>query len=821
MSRTTSTDLLRSELARQLEEKYNEGDHEKLVEWANHQLSTKISAPLVFRLLSTQHHQYAAEMGLVIITQWGKQHPSEFYQLIYHTLFESGSDSEYYDCDYESDSDEEDDSLCLALLIQFVAQHPFSVHAIKATPLIARLLLALAKDSNTPRPSSPQPAYTRKLLIDALLLILPRISSLIGAFLPFLFVGFARALCAHDTTTTTTTTHSDSPHLADLSSSILNLFNFLYGIAPCNFLDFLRSPNDLVHAFSLGAGHVADPDLIAGYTQLEQYILHSNMHDLIPVDQLKTLVAPLMDRHRLSKNMILMTSSSERKEISNRLKMYEPADLIEKCERNLIVVSTGLQGETGGMKKMMTGEIEELLGERAVGPPLVDDDDDDDVDVCTCTSRPPTDTFRTTQQQQQTQEDQAQFSSQLSLTSPVQTKFMFAPTGPPVYPQFHLPDTPRSGPGSPPAADDDGDDRPASPPHHDSAVQPQKLSGLQPALALSTSQTDAKPDGQSGAQTGNHCVDELRMENRILSSQLHLELYLKSQHLQQLGSVHKQNILYAGLEAENQNLLRMNRELRKKLWKSEETKRTGQPSVQRTEQNKLAYQELIKKKNLELKRDNLGFLHAKAVLQNHVAERDKVVQLLSRNLLQVQSEAHELRNQLTLLEPELRKLEGLEAKTSSLSQALLIWDDDLRRFKESRSHIEVLRAQWQHSQSVAASLDEMNGTLRGEIQAQRAAIDRLELETQALRARPARAPAHAHPIHARIAALASLVDAYRAENAALKRRLVDHSGHGDGDVGQGEGGDVGGDGDGDEQPRSAAADHAAEAREATAGDAGP
>jgi hypothetical protein len=145
-------------------------------------------------------------------------------------------------------------------------------------------------------------------------------------------------------------------------------------------------------------------------------------------------------------------------------------------------------------------------------------------------------------------------------------------------------------------------------------------------------------------------------------------------------------------------------------------------------------------------------------------------------------------------------------------------------------------------------LDEMNGTLRGEIQyafrcsfllcrsltdyvcvcvcvcvcrAQRAAIDRLELETQALRARPARAPAHAHPIHARIAALASLVDAYRAENAALKRRLVDHSGHGNGDVGQGEGGDVGGDGDGDEQPRSAAADHAAEAREATTRDAGP
>ncbi|PLW22451.1 hypothetical protein PCASD_11640 [Puccinia coronata f. sp. avenae] len=49
--------------------------------------------------------------------------------------------------------------------------------------------------------------------------------------------------------------------------------------------------------------------------------------------------------------------------------------------------------------------------------------------------------------------------NQFILNCPVQTKFMFAPTGPPVYPQFHLPNTPHSGPGSPPAAaaNDDND----------------------------------------------------------------------------------------------------------------------------------------------------------------------------------------------------------------------------------------------------------------------------------------------------------------------------------------------------------------------------
>ncbi|WAQ91356.1 hypothetical protein PtA15_14A239 [Puccinia triticina] len=44
---------------------------------------------------------------------------------------------------------------------------------------------------------------------------------------------------------------------------------------------------------------------------------------------------------------------------------------------------------------------------------------------------------------------------------------------------------------------------------------------------------------------------QLADQNRLLRAQLHLDLYL-----QKLGSVHKQNIGAAGLEAENQNLVR-------------------------------------------------------------------------------------------------------------------------------------------------------------------------------------------------------------------------------------------------------------------------
>ncbi|KAI9614356.1 hypothetical protein H4Q26_009504 [Puccinia striiformis f. sp. tritici PST-130] len=362
----------------------------------------------------------------------------------------------------------------LGLLVEFITNQPYSIHTIRSTDLLQNLIVSLisAKEEGTHHQQS------RKLTIDAILVILPRVSSLIGFWLPFLFIGFARILCLKNDNN-----HSSS--IIDLDHSILNLFTFLYGIAPCNFLDFLRNPIDLLHSFSIDNG---DIEPIDGHKQIEQLIFrdqHTRLEDLIEIDKLKTLVQPLMDKHRITKNLILMSSITERKEISNRLKLYEPAELIEKCERTLIVEDTKY------------GSVEELLQESTTTAPI---------------------------------------------------------------------------------------DHPST-------------------------------DDQS--------IETLQIENRMLKTQVLLEVYLKSLHLQQLGSVHKQNIQTAGLEAENQNLLRMNKELRKKLNLSNESNKEQKNSKILTEKNKLEYNNLIKQKFLELKKSNLGVLNSNSVLLNRVNELEK------------------------------------------------------------------------------------------------------------------------------------------------------------------------------------------------------
>lgn len=57
-------------------------------------------------------------------------------------------------------------------------------------------------------------------------------------------------------------------------------------------------------------------------------------------------------------------------------------------------------------------------------------------------------------------------------------------------------------------------------------------------------------------EVDNDLVEQLVRENLMLKNELNFELYLKSQHLQQMGTLHKEHVRESGLEAEVQNLVR-------------------------------------------------------------------------------------------------------------------------------------------------------------------------------------------------------------------------------------------------------------------------
>ncbi|POV96152.1 hypothetical protein PSHT_15306, partial [Puccinia striiformis] len=208
---------------------------------------------------------------------------------------------------------------------------------------------------------------------------------------------------------------------------------------------------------------------------------------------------PLVDKHRITTNLILMSSITERKDISNRLNLYEPAELIEKCEQT-----------------HEYGSVEELL------------------------------------------------------------------------------------------------------------------------LEESTITTQVK--------------------NYMLKTQVMSEVYLESWHLQQLGSVHKQNISTASLKLKITIYLCF----------------------------------------LELEKTNLGVLNSNSSLLDRVNELEKIIDLHNLKLCLIPYELSLSSLFERLIEPDLQIIDTLKSQVSFLSNALLTWDDELCKFKKSRILFEILRSKFIH-----------------------------------------------------------------------------------------------------------------------------
>jgi hypothetical protein len=232
-----------------------------------------------------------------VLIHWGKQEPKELFTILDRLLFARSTTATTDEDTSRAESEEELGAL--GLLLDFLSHQPYSIHTIRATGLLNNLvlrLIAVPQPAGSATPGRPQRSL--KLSIDALLLILPRVSSLIGLYLPFLFLGFASSLCSSHPPPNNTLNLSALPSnhvdfLLSLDNALLNLFSFLYGIAPCNFLDFLRNPIDLFLAFTPPHNNNGDPspvELDDRFKSLQQEANRAELEALAPVDRLRNLV---------------------------------------------------------------------------------------------------------------------------------------------------------------------------------------------------------------------------------------------------------------------------------------------------------------------------------------------------------------------------------------------------------------------------------------------------------------------------------------------------------------------------------------------------
>ncbi|KAI8461368.1 hypothetical protein BY996DRAFT_6671403 [Phakopsora pachyrhizi] len=283
-------------------------------------------------------------------------------------------------------------------------------------------------------------------------------------------------------------------------------------------------------------------------------------------------------------------------------------------------------------------------------------------------------------------------------------------------------------------------------------------------------------------------IEDLKLKILILKSRLNVQIYFEQLHLQQIGSLHKSNILGTALEAENQNLQTINKHLRQNLERSSQvhdsklisrknitnlidndqvlsdnthnqprannSKSTtrispktitdehedsqAEDSIKRSrkllkdDQSK-RYIESIKAKNKKFRADLMALKQDRSEAEQKIKVYDQVVYRLNGRINELENEAHELRNELKLIRPKLKTIDELEMTNENLSKALLTWDDDLRRFRESRKEIDVIRGEWKKFESISNSLEIENRKIRDELKKQTCMNEDLKLENDLFR----------------------------------------------------------------------------------------
>jgi len=442
----------------------------------------------------------------------------------------------------------------LNLLSDFIQSQPPHLYQVFQTPLFDTLIRCLQNDTSTTIVS---------LALTSLVMLLPNVPTSLVSYLPTLFNVYARLLFWDRERSIETngpqavgpeglsgnSTWEKCVYSPDVDDGgiphLLGYFTILYGLYPINFMDYIRKP--------------------------QRYLRHANAPNPDDIE-----VQPYEIRHRseryrqwhlLHRNFYDLTLESEKTDFSRWIRS-EPADVLADCIA-LCLAETD-----------PSYPIETASGTRAVNPAAVDTTEGDAVDT-------------------------SLLSGSMVLPTPESRPSRPASGGSPSSSRAPSALMRRSSQSSHPSTRNSVDartreagfDSPTLPPHL--VVSPSQTdlqdminsnkvikSGLHQSLAndsvpsLSLSHHDPvservpsrAPAPYPSAYALSPAPDEaseqvarLRRQILLLKNDLSFERYLKQQHMNHIGTLRRRQVKEAATEAETQNLLMANRNLKQRL----------------------------------------------------------------------------------------------------------------------------------------------------------------------------------------------------------------------------------------------------------------
>ncbi|EPS36094.1 hypothetical protein H072_10494 [Dactylellina haptotyla CBS 200.50] len=558
----------------------------------------------------------------------------------------------------------------LGLLCSFVKMQGPHLYMILQTPVLDHLLLCLQMDTSTTVVS---------LALTTLIMFMPHIPNALATYLPRLFAIYGRLLCwdhygspadkhesyLEDSTAQSALSFGDSewqkcessfPTATSNPPDVGELFTFLYGMYPLNFMGFIKEPYKCL-----------DKELIQGFEDIEfdDHLIRQRSE-------------PHRQRHILHGNFFTLT---EEKELTDKARWMksEPADVVAQCV-GLIVPTTYTYEEPAAHSDIPgalvpTEEIpmESLLGEGSQR----DTSEDEGIGM------------DNTRLRVRSSENDRSSRGSTPGVKPVDGTDLDSPTLPPAGPLPPIPNfsqerlqdmmqlhgTLNSGKVNGSAASLAGALAAHDPssPRLKAYVQSLSLNNRVHSPALKPAATDAQGT-----------IAYLQRENILLKNDLNFERYLKQQHLAHIGSLQRKHIKDASIEAETNNLINTNKVLKRKIEEAAKAYQKLREEGTKTKLDARKWEAELNNRIQKLREEKKVWKEeeesVKAALAGARAEATQLRKLV------VESEAKELqsRQRMQAIESSLSELEALKSQNDQLNKRL-------KEFKYTEESIEVYK----------------------------------------------------------------------------------------------------------------------------------
>lgn len=453
----------------------------------------------------------------------------------------------------------------LTLLCEFVQSQPPHLHLVLETHLFENILKCLQLDTST---------TVVTLAVTALTMLLPNVPSSLVPHLPVLFNIYARllfwdrerSLATDNPTLEPTSAPSESTadwemcaFSPDVDSpsipNLLSYFTILYGLYPLNFVDYIRKPQRYLR-------HAEDPNA-----------------DTIEVQpsEIRQKSERFRQYHVLHPNFYSLTVESEKTDLGRWIKS-EASEVVAECTALCMATDFGTGPDHGAHQDLGMSEMEEhgrlrLDQPFLTGQAIHDGSSTRDQGWRTSTAAGSDDTrvagalFRR----------HSHSSHAPSMRETLQSRTReAAPGDSPTLPPSLVLSTSHTN-----LQDMIHSNKVIKAGLHQSlgndSVHSLALSHQDSLTEKTSSKLSAVPAPQSVIsptsiqENGNEQVSQLYKKILLLSNDLAFERYMKQQHMAHIGELKRRQLKEAATEAETQNLILINRNLRNRL---EEAKRS-------------------------------------------------------------------------------------------------------------------------------------------------------------------------------------------------------------------------------------------------------